>query len=90
MRWGAIIIKNIKLLIAGKDKSYIETIRSALAGLAENINNADSIESAFNELSNSVYDFFITDFLLFNKEFTVSSFTSAFPDTDLIIVASMP
>jgi len=36
------------------------------------------------------YDFFITDFLLFNKDFTINSFTDNFSQTDLIIAASEP
>ncbi len=58
--------------------------------MTDNIKCVYSIENAFNELSNMAYDFFITDFLLFNKDFTINSFTDNFSQTDLIIAASEP
>lgn len=58
--------------------------------MTDNIKCVYSIENAFNELSNMAYDFFITDFLLFNKDLTINSFTDNFSQTDLIIAASEP
>ncbi len=84
------MIKDIKLLLAGKDKYYVDTIISALLKLTDNVKYVYGIENAFNELSNQAYDFFITDFLLFNKDFTINNFADNFSQTDLIIVASAP
>ncbi len=90
MYMGGIMIKDIKLLLAGKDKYYVDTIISALLKLTDNVKYVYGIENAFNELSNQAYDFFITDFLLFNKDFTINNFADNFSQTDLIIVASAP
>ncbi len=83
-------MKDIKILIAGKDKCYVNTISSVLLKLTDDIKTVNCIENAFSELSNLAYTFFITDFLLFNSEFTINNFTDTFPQTDLIIVASAP
>lgn len=83
-------MKDIKILIMGKNKHYIDAIISSVAKLTNNINFADNSENAFIELSNLSYDFFITDLSPFNKEYTISCFTDAFSQTDLIIVSSTP
>ncbi|WMJ77773.1 MULTISPECIES: sigma-54 interaction domain-containing protein [unclassified Sedimentibacter] len=83
-------MKDIKILIMGKNKHYIDAIISSVAKLTNNINFADNAENAFIELSNLSYDFFITDLSPFNKEYTISCFTDAFSQTDLIIVSSTP
>ena len=83
-------MKDIKILIAGNDMHYIETLSSVLFALTDSVKTVNGIDNAFNELSNFAYDFFITDYSLFDKDFSIKSFTGTFSHTDLIIAASSP
>ena len=66
-------MKDIKILIAGNDMNYIETLSSVLFALTDSVKTVNGIDNAFNELSNFAYDFFITDYSLFDKDFSINS-----------------
>lgn len=83
-------MKDIKILIAGNNRPYAVAINSAISDLTDKIKHVKGIDNAFNELSNIAYDFFITDFSLFNEDFSIKNFTGTFPHMDLIIVDSAP
>lgn len=85
-----IIIKDIKILLAGNEKFYVSTLNLTLKKISDTIKICSNADEAYNELYNDEYDFFITDFILFNKDLSIHNFTSSFPNTDLIIVASLP
>lgn len=81
---------NLKILIAGNDKLYISSISSFVKKVTENFKYCFGAEDAYNELYNDEYSFFIADYELFNKDLTIKSFTSSFPQTDVIITSSAP
>ncbi|MGD9566748.1 MAG: sigma 54-interacting transcriptional regulator [Sedimentibacter sp.] len=83
-------IKDFKVLILISDRYYITAIRNVIKKVTENINLCLNIDEAFNELSHFEYNFFIVDYILFTKDFSVKSFSDAFPNTDLIIVTPTP
>lgn len=81
-------MKNIKILLAGKDQHKINILNSTIKNITKNIKNCFNVEDAYNELSNDEYYFFIADVNLFNNDITIKSFTSSFPQTDIIVTSS--
>ncbi len=82
-------INNIKILVANSDKTYVSIVSSAISNITKNISQCYTIENTF-ELLNEIYDFVITDYKFFNKDFTLRSIIEAYPKTEFIIVASNP
>lgn len=83
-------MNNIKVLISGNDKLYTSSLSSFIKKITDNFKCCIGAEDAYNELYNDEYSFFIADFELFNKDLTIKSFTSSFPQTDVIITSSAP
>ena len=85
-----IFINDIKLLIVNEDKSYVHAISSAISNVARHIIQCNSIEKAVNEILSENFDFVITDFKFFNKDFSIKNLLEAYPKMEIIIVASKP
>jgi len=85
-----IFINDIKILIVNMDKSYINIVNATISIITKHISQCNSIEKAFNEVLNDNFDFVITDYNLFNKDFPMRGLIKSYPKTDLIIVASKP
>ncbi len=80
----------MKILVANGDRTYINLVISAISNVTKNISQCNSIEKTFNESLDENYDFVITDYNFFNKDFTLRSIIEAYPKTEFIIVASKP
>jgi len=83
-------MNNMKILIAGNDKLYITSLSSFVKKAALDYSYCLGAENAYKELDNAEYSFFIADYELFTNEFSIRSFTSSFPLTDVIITSSAP
>lgn len=77
-------------MIVNKDKHYVNIVKTALLEITKKIFACSSFDKAEIELSGDIYDFFITDYSLLHKDFSVKSFIQAYPKTDIIIIASDP
>lgn len=77
-------------MIMNKDRNYINIVKTALLEITEHIFICNSFDKAEIELTGNIYDFFITDYNLLHKDFSIKSFIQAYPETDILIIASNP
>lgn len=82
------IIEEITILIVNDEKSYIQKLEEVLSKISKNIIICDDFDTAVGKLLNERFDFVIADYNSFDKSFTISNFTDAYPHTDLIIAAT--
>lgn len=82
------IIEEITILIVNTEKSYIQKLEEVLSKISKNIIICDNFDTAVGKLLNERFDFVITDYNSFDESFTISNFTDAYPQTDLIIAAT--
>ncbi len=81
---------NLKILITGKNKFHTSAIKNVIISLTKNINICNDIGNCFYDMLNEEYDFLIADYDMFDKEFSISSIVTNYPNTDVIIVSSAP
>ncbi|MFA9424609.1 MAG: hypothetical protein ACERLG_13600 [Sedimentibacter sp.] len=84
------IIKQINILLVSKDKSYIQKLEEIVSKISRNIIECTNFDKAIGKLLFQPFDFVITDYNLLDESFTIENFTDAYPETDLIIVATKP
>lgn len=84
------MINDIKILIVNNDKQYIDTLKTVLSNISSNVMVSHTFKKAIVELLDETYDFVITDFSLFNQNYTLRNFIESYPNTELIIVAANP
>lgn len=78
------------VIIVDYDKMYYKTIQLILDKLNYNVLFYDNLEKAFSKISNSNYNILISDFKIWTDDIPMSSFLSAYPNTEIIIAAKEP
>jgi DNA-binding NtrC family response regulator len=81
---------HLNIIVIDQDKTYFKSIKSSLSKISCNIVLCDDFEKAKSEISNSNNNILISDFDIWTNNITFNSFLSAYPNTEIIIVAKKP
>ncbi len=81
-------MEQINILLVNKEKSYIQKLEEIVSKISRNIIKCTNFDTAIGKLLFGQFDFVITDYNLLDENFTIKNFTEAYPQTDLIIVAT--